>query len=171
MYVLFLILPLFYGMILAALALVPGLMALALAFATAGPKPKATTGPQAHERPPSDTSGCLGVVHGLSTGGALLLLSASCGFAGAGLFSVLLNLVLMAVALISYSISPTAGGDLDPSVGAVLYFGTLFVAFLAFFALGMDRLGRRLFPEGGGGGGRRVKHVDHLRPPRRFGGG
>lgn len=170
MYVAVFILPLVYGMILAALALLPGLTALVLALATAGPKPKGTTGQQAHERPPSDAPGCLGAVHGLSSGGAILLLSASCGFAGAGLFSVPLNLALVAVALIFDSISPTAGGDLDQSVLGVLYFGTLFVAFLAFFALGMDRLGRRLFPAGGGDGKRRVNPVDHLRPPGRFGG-
>jgi hypothetical protein len=133
-----LILPLFYALVLAGIAFGPGLVALALALAT-----KKAAKPQGKE----EASGCLATVHGLSLAAAILFLAIAWGFVGAGLLSVGLNLVLAVVALISYSASPAAGADLDEGLFAVLYFGVLFLAFLGFFALGMNRLVRWLGPK------------------------
>lgn len=127
----FLILTLFYALILAGIAFVPGMVALALALAT-----RKAVEPQGK----GEASGCLAAVHGLSRSAGIVLLAIACGLVGAGLLSVGLNLVLAVVALISYSVSPTAGDDLDEGFFAFLYFGVLFLGFLGFFALGMSRL-------------------------------
>jgi hypothetical protein len=135
-----LILPLLYALVLAGIVFVPGMVALALALAT-----KTAAKPQGKE----DASGCLAIFHGLSMSAGILFLAIACGFVGAGLLSVGLNMVLTVVALILYSVSPTAGADLDAGLFAFLYFGLLFLGFLGFFALGMSRLVRWLGPKDG----------------------
>jgi hypothetical protein len=136
-----LLVPLVYALILAGLALVPGLVALALALAT-----KKAAGSFDEER--QDALGCFGAaIHGVSRGVGVVLLAVSCGFVGAGLFSVCLNVALMAIALISYWVSPTAGANMDASLFVLLYLGLLFLSFLGFFALGMDHLVRWIKPK------------------------
>jgi len=135
MYPVLLILPLIYALILAAIAFVPGSFALALGLAT-----KKAAKPHGEEAP-----GCF---HGLFMGSAILLLSIACGFVGAGILSVGINLALVVIVSISYSVSPTAGGDMDEGVFGFLYLGALSLGFLGFFALGMSRLVGWLEPKG-----------------------
>jgi hypothetical protein len=78
---------------------------------------------------------------------AILLLSIASGFVGSGILSVGINLALAIIALISYSVSPTARGDMDEEVFGFLYFGALSLGFLGFFALGMARLVRWFAPK------------------------
>jgi len=136
-----LLVPLYYALILAALAFVPGLDAIALALAT---KEAANS---YHDRRPS-ALGCLGTAsHGLSRRVGVVLLAVSCGFVGAGLFGVCLNVALVAIALISFSVSPEAGADDDMTLIGLLYVGVLVLGFLGFFAMSMDRLVRWLKPK------------------------
>ena len=125
-----LVVPLIYGLILAAFTLVPGLAALAVALAT---RPRGPSAP--------------GCVHGASMGAGVLLLGISCGFVGAGLLSVVLNFTLLAIALVSYAVSPTAGEGTDESFVGIIYMGVLLLGFLVSFALGVDRLSRWLGPK------------------------
>jgi hypothetical protein len=134
MYPALLILPLIYALILAAIAFVPGLFALALGLAT-----RKAARPRAEEAP--------GCSHGLFMGSAIIFLSIACGFVGAGVLSVGINLGLVVIVSISYSISPTTGGDMDEGLFGFLYFGALALGFLGFFALGMSRLVRWLEPK------------------------
>jgi len=66
---------------------------------------------------------------------------------GAGFFGVCLNVALVAIALISFSVSPEAGADDDMTLIGLLYVGVLVLGFLGFFAMSMDRLVRWLKPK------------------------
>ena len=127
-----LIIPLFYALILAGIAIVPGLLAVAVAFATTR---AAST---CDEKQPGALSVLVAATHGLSRRVGAVLLAMSCGFVGAGLVSVFLNVMLMAIALLSYSNSPTAISYLDMSLMWWVYAGILGLAFLAFFAMSLD---------------------------------
>jgi hypothetical protein len=118
---------------LAAIAFVPGLLALALGLATRKSKPQAENAP-----------GCF---HGLFMASAILLLSITFVFLGSGILSVGINLALAIIALISYSVSPTAGGDMNEGAFGFFYFGALSLGLLGFFVLGMARLVRWFVPK------------------------
>jgi hypothetical protein len=133
MYPALLFLPLLYALTLAAIAFVPGVLALALVLATKKSKPQA-----------GNAAGCF---HGLFMASAILLLSIASGFVGTGILSVGINLALAIIALISYSVSPTAGGDMDEGAFGFLDFGALSLGFLGFFALGVARLVRWFGPK------------------------
>ena len=69
-----------------------------------------------------------------------MLLAASSGFLGAGLFGVSFHVALLVVAVIWDSVSP--GMDVDPDMShlQLIYYGALGLGFLVFFAIGMSKL-------------------------------
>jgi hypothetical protein len=132
MYPSLLIISLVYALSLAVIMAVPGLLAVALAITT---KQAAIT---YDAKGPGVWSFLVAAAHGLSRKVGVVLLAMSCGLVAAGLVSVFLNVALMAIALISYSNSPTAGSDWDMSFVWLVYAGVLGLAFLTFFAMSLD---------------------------------
>jgi hypothetical protein len=126
--------PFIFATMLAGIAFVPGIMALGLAQAT---KPVKSD---------DEATGCLAATHSLWLGAAIPLLAISFGFVGSGLFCVCLNAALMGIALIMTAAAPKAGADWNGDLLGYVYLGVLFLSFLGFFALGMDRLVRWLVP-------------------------
>jgi hypothetical protein len=76
----------------------------------------------------------------VTLGAGILLLSISFGLVGPGLFGVLFNLVLSAIAPIADFSVPKSGADMDGSGFRSLYIGVLFPSFLGSFALSMAGL-------------------------------
>jgi len=147
---------LIYALVLAGAAFVPGLAALVLALATRRHAGSYRDGELSG-------AGCLWVAaHELSRRVCVVLLAASCGFLGAGLLSVFLNVAVLAFALIADSVAPTNGDELDMTLLGLLYFGALTVGFLVFFAMGMDRLVRWLKPPPGTGKSQSIESLDAL---------
>ena len=138
MYPTLLILPLLYALALAGMALILGLAALLVAFVTREGKNTRTGDATTHWR---------SIVHGLSLDAAIWSLSIACGFVGAGLFSVVLNVAIVIFVSISYSIDPQAGGDVDERLLVWGYCGLIFLAFVASSAVGASRLNRWRVPE------------------------
>jgi hypothetical protein len=139
----YLLVMLFLALRLAGIAVVPGLAALVVALATSR-----SARSRWNER--LDVAGCLWIVHELSRRTAVVLLSVSWGFVGAGLTSVVVHVLVVVLLVILNSVGPENEPDLDMTLMGVLYFGTLSLGFLAFFALAMSRLARWLKPRGHG---------------------
>ena len=135
-----LIATLYYGLILAGIVLVPGVVALALALAT-----RSAASSTGKDRPTASTWLRL-VIHGFSRRLCVMLLATSCGLAAAGLISVCLNVLLLVIAVIWDSMSPAADPAVDMILVGLLYLAGLSVPFLASFAFTMNALVRWLKP-------------------------
>jgi hypothetical protein len=130
----------YYGLILAGIASVPGLIALALTLATSR---AASTIKQIR---PGPRTYLWVLVHGFARRVCEVLLSTSCGLLGAGLFSVFLNVLLLIIAVIWDSVSPVADPAVDMTLVGLLYFAGLSVPFLGCFAVAMSALAKWLKP-------------------------
>ena len=76
-----------------------------------------------------------------------MLLATSSGLLGAGLVSVLLNVLLLIVVIIWDSVSPVADPAVDMTLVGLLYVAGLSVPFLGFFAFAMNALLKWLKPK------------------------
>jgi hypothetical protein len=136
-----LIATLYYGLIFAGIVFVPGVVALALALAT---RSAASSTGKARPTP----SACLWlVVHGFSRRLCVVLLATSAGLLGAGLVSVLLNVLLLIVVIIWDSVSPVAEPAVDMTLVVLLYVAALCVPFVACFAFTLNTVVKWLKPK------------------------